>query len=272
MVIGCHVSQSESRFQRIDDPSETGMISRWLHYASTSVFSTHTGSPVSGRRLEFAESSVTRRRASSRLCGAQKNGLQGMWSSALGLVRPDDTARSRSFLRRHAGLSGIRGSTGSVSTLRQGEARTTRLPCRQSVLHQAVRLVRRPALPDQHDPGRGRGTAPGLAYGQGTGQAVHADPAGADRYARAEGHRHRRDLDPQGTHLSHCGERPDPSTADLVWRRGSLGSQHGAVLRLAGREEDARHSAGGDGHVEAVSQCRPPDARRRPPSCSTSSM
>ena len=52
-----------------------------------------------------------------------------------------------------------------------------------------------------------------------------------------EGDRHRRDLDPQGPHLPHRGERPDPRAADLVRRRGPLRGEHGAVLRLAGRKK-----------------------------------
>ena len=80
-------------------------------------------------------------------------------------------------------------------------------------------------------------------------------------HARSQGNRHRRDLDPQGTHLPHCGERPDSRAPDLVRRRGSLREEHGDVLRRAGREEDQGHSPGGDGHVEAVSQR---DQRTRP--------
>ena len=45
-------------------------------------------------------------------------------------------------------------------------------------------------------------------------------------------------VDPQGAHLSHRGERSDARASDLVRRRGSLGSEHGPVLRVAGREEE----------------------------------
>ena len=41
---------------------------------------------------------------------------------------------------------------------------------------------------------------------------------------------------------------------DLVWRRGSLGGEHGDVLPVAWQEEKRSHSLGGDGYVEAVSQ------------------
>lgn len=65
-------SLAGSRFSVFASPAKTGMISQWLLYVNASVFLTHTGSPVSARWSWFGESSVTRRRASSRSCGAQK--------------------------------------------------------------------------------------------------------------------------------------------------------------------------------------------------------
>ena len=38
-------------------------------------------------------------------------------------------------------------------------------------------------------------------------------------------------------HAYRMGERPDPASSDLVPRRGSLGSEHETVLRLAGQAE-----------------------------------
>ncbi len=118
---------TECGFQQIDAAAETGMISRWLLYANTSVFSTQSGSPVSVRRKRYAASSVTRWRASSLSCGAQKNNLQGMRSNALGLVRPHEAASARFVLRQHARHSRHRGSAGSLPMLRQGEAGEARL-------------------------------------------------------------------------------------------------------------------------------------------------
>ena len=54
--------------------------------------------------------------------------------------------------------------------------------------------------------------------------------AGQGGHAGTEGYRHRRDLDSQGPHLSHRGERSDSAAADLVRGRGPLGGEHGAVL------------------------------------------
>ena len=73
-------------------------------------------------------------------------------------------------------------------------------------------------------------------------------------HAWSAGDRHRRDLDPQGSHLPDRGQRPLARPADLVWRRGPLGGEHEPVLRLARPEEELAHSPGGDGHVEAFSQ------------------
>src|SRR5919197_801018 len=234
MVIELPASLAGFEFPRFDSAAGTGMMSRWLLHTNASVSSTHTGSPVSVRWKGSAVSSVIRRRASSPSFGAQKNGLQGMWSDALELVRPHDTAGAGFVQRRHAGLSGIRSSAAAMPLLRPGEAREARFPCRNSVLHEAVCLVCRPALSDEHNSGRRRGAASGLARRQGTGQAVHGGPVGASRCACSQGNWHRRDIYPQGTHLSHRGERSDPAPADLVWRRGSLGGQHGTVLRVAG--------------------------------------
>src|SRR4030065_1204568 len=76
MVMNSLGSLVGSRFSVFASSAKTGMISQWLLYANASVFLTHTGSPVAARWRWFAASSVTRRRASSLSCGAQKNGLQ----------------------------------------------------------------------------------------------------------------------------------------------------------------------------------------------------
>ena len=67
-----------------------------------------------------------------------------------GLVRPYDTARSRSVLWPLAHLCGVRSSSTSVSPLLQSETGATRLSCRPSVLHEAFCLVRRAPLPIEH--------------------------------------------------------------------------------------------------------------------------
>src|SRR4030095_4323040 len=49
------------------------------------------------------------------------------------------------------------------------------------------------------------------------------------------------------------GQRSSAASTNLVWRRGPIGSQHGAVLRLAWQEEERAYSPCCDGPVEAVS-------------------
>ncbi len=213
-----------------------------------------TRSPVFARNPRCAACSVIRRRASSPLDDAQKNALRRLRSSVHGLVRPADASGSRSVLWRHAHLPRVRGAARAVPKLRQGEERAARLPGQQSVLHQALCPLRGPALSSDHDQGRCRGAPSALGDGQDAGDAVHASAVGQGGHTRSQGDRHRRDLDPQGPRLPNRGERPASTAPDLVWRRGPQRGEHGAVLRLAGREEDQGHSPGGDGYVEAVSQ------------------
>ena len=88
------------------------------------------------------------------------------------------------------------------------------------------------------------GNAPGLADGQGPGNAVNEGIAASGADLRSRGDRGRRDLDPGGVHLPHRGQRPAALAANLV--RGndrseasmdeifqSLGPQKSRTIRLA---------------------------------------
>jgi Helix-turn-helix domain of transposase family ISL3 len=70
--------------------------------------------------------SAIRRRACLRSSGAQKNTVRPLRSRGCGLVRSQDPARSRSVLRRHPGIFGVRGTPRALWELRQGEARAAR--------------------------------------------------------------------------------------------------------------------------------------------------
>ena len=234
---------------------KTGMISGWPNQQRDGGdFGTRTRARGFVHIPRYVESSVTRRLASLRLYGAQKNDLRVLWPCAIGLVRPTCTPGARSVLWRHAHLSGGRGAARSVPQLRKGEARGVGVPGGQSVLYQALCLLRGAALPPSHHQGHCRGTQSSLGNDQDAGEAVHACAACQSGHAGTQGHRHRRDLDPQGPHLPHRGERSDSKASDLVRGRRPQRGEHDAVLRLAGREEDAAHSLGGDGHVETVLQ------------------
>jgi hypothetical protein len=115
----------------------------------------------------------------------------------------------------------------ALPMLRQGEARTPRLSCRQSVLHEAVCLVRRTPLPQQHHQGCCRGTesALGQTVKELDKQYMQAQleragtpgpkAIGIDEISIRKGHTYR-------IVVSDLIRRP----ADLVRRRGSFGSQH----------------------------------------------
>src|SRR6058998_2535575 len=90
------------------------------------------------------------------------------------VVRPQAAPRPRPGLRRPAHLPRRRGAARGLSALWHGEAGAARLPGRQSLLHQALRLLRGAALSSLADPGRGQGAAARLAHREGAGAAVHA--------------------------------------------------------------------------------------------------
>ena len=114
-------------FQEFQKGLAFGIMSEWPILRSDGGdfgMSMHSRGFVRSPRC--AACSVMRKRASSPSNGAQKNDLQLLWSSALGLVRPTHTARSRSVVWRRAHLSGHRGASGAVQELRAREARAAR--------------------------------------------------------------------------------------------------------------------------------------------------
>ena len=196
--------------------------------------------PISGQVQRYGASSVTRRPASFASSGGEKNGMRRLRTRPSRLVRPEDTPSPRPALRGHADLPGAGDSSRRVQEVRQGEAGEAGLAGGQSVLHQALRLLRGTALPDHDDQGRRRGNPAGLEDDQGPRRAVHAGAGATGGDACAEGGRDRRDLDPQGAHLPHRGQRLGTTTADLVRGQGPLGSEHGRVLPVAGLRQRAR--------------------------------
>src|SRR5450759_187885 len=146
---------------------ELGIMSRWPIYRSDSgACGTRTRSPVFAPNPRCAVSLVIRRRASSCLPGAQKNGLRVLRAGSFGLVRPAYTAGSRSAVRRHAHLPGDRGPAGAMPQLRQGEARAARFPGGQPALYETLCPLRGPALSAGDDQGHCGGAEARLGYGQ----------------------------------------------------------------------------------------------------------
>jgi len=101
-------------------------------------------SPAFVPKRACAVSSVIQRHACLRSSGAGKKSVWLLRAYAFGLVRSQDPARSRSVLRRHTGVLGVRAAPRAVPGSWQSEARTARLSCRQPVLHQALRYFVRP--------------------------------------------------------------------------------------------------------------------------------
>src|SRR5260221_9966565 len=184
--------------------------------------------------------------------GAEKNGVRSVWLFVPQFLRSTTVGGPRSFLWTDADLSGAGDAPSGLPEVRRSEARTFGLAGRQSVLHQAVCLLRGATMPRFDDQGGGRRTALGLENGQGAGQAVYVRAGAPDGLSSAVGHRHRRNLDPQRAHLPDRGERFAAPAAHLVRRQGPFRSQLGGVVCLAGCEEMWPDSSGRDGHVEAV--------------------
>ena len=151
---------------------------------------THIGLRDFVHNLSCVASSVIPKHVSSRWSGAQKNGLRLVWPSTVWLVRPARAACSRSFQWRYADLSGDRNTSRTLPPLRTREAGTAGMAGGQSVLHEAVCALRRPALPAGHNSGHRAGTSSGLGYRQDSRQAIHASPACKGRNARAESDRY----------------------------------------------------------------------------------
>src|SRR5687768_16178789 len=80
---------------------------------------------VSTHQPQCEEFSVIRKLASLALCGGQKNYMRHVRQNMARLVRPKSAAGSGFVLWRHAGISGVRDSSGTLSKLRQSEARAT---------------------------------------------------------------------------------------------------------------------------------------------------
>ena len=143
-------------FQRCEGAPKLGAGCRCPGHARISgVARTSMPSPDFVLALGCAAFSVIRKRGSSPWSGGEKNGVRCLRDGAAGLVRPAHAASSRPVLWRYTGLPRTGGAPGSLSALWQGEARATGFPGRQSVLHEAIRLLRRPALSQCHGPGRG---------------------------------------------------------------------------------------------------------------------
>src|SRR3990172_4504803 len=211
-----------------------------------------TGYLVSDLSRSSEGSSATPKPASSVLNGGGKNSVRCLRDGSPNLLRPQGPSGPGSPLRRHVSIPGDPDPAGPVQAVQEGVAGVAYVPLRQPVLHEAVRLLRRPAMPRLQHPGRCQGSVHGLAHGQGAGEAVHAGAAEACRHPGAEDYRDRRSVDSQGAHLPDRGQRPGPGAAHLVRGNGPVRSLHGRLLQVAGTQEEQGNQDRRDVHVEAV--------------------
>src|SRR6516162_2080963 len=158
---------------------------------TNAAWTMHTDSLASAPIRRSGDFSATPRRESCASFAGEKNGVWDLRTEPTDLLRPQDPSHPRSLLRRHARLPGGRSPACLLPELLGREAGEAALAGRQSVLHSALRLLCRPAVPDRDDPGCGSRAAPRLEDGQGAGDGVHARATPASRDAGPRGDRHR---------------------------------------------------------------------------------
>ena len=249
-------------FVAFETSSKSDMISSCDPHDDIEGCWTNIDSPVFARARRSKASSATPRLGSSRCCAVKKNGLRVLRPRPFRLVRPEDPSGTGQVLRRRADLSGDRDPEGSVPELRYREAGEAVVSGRQPVLHQTLRLLRQPPLPDLDPQGRGQGASSRLEHGQGPRDAVYAGAAPAEAAGKADHHRHRRDCAAQGPCLPDRRQRLGPASAAVVRGRGSLRGKPGQVLHGTGFPGPETHPAGRHGHVEGLLQVHP---TQRPP-------
>src|ERR1700722_12652584 len=217
-------------------------------------FATCTGSPDSYLGPPSTASLAAPGPSCSPSSAVEKNGLRLLRASVANLLRSTSAPGARPLLWGSARLSSLLHSPRPVLLVLRREDRTIGLAGQQSLLHQALCLLRGTTLPRLYYQGSGRGFVPRLANGQGAGQAVHDRAAPPRRSAQSQGHWHRRNLRRQRPQLPDRGQRSDPRQGHLVRWPGSLRGQHGPVLCLARSPKIQQNTARGHGYVESVPQ------------------
>ena len=197
-------------FEGFEPSGKLGMIWRW---ANSDGCRTRIASPGCARRQQCVGCLAIRRRGSWCCCGGEKNGVWHLWTMAPQFLRQTATVGAGPVVRRRAHLPGRGGTPGGVPELRDSEARAAGEVGRQSLLQQAVCILRGASVPGGDDLGCSQGAAPGLGLGQNAGEAVHARAVATRGHPRAQRYWDRRDLDPRGP-LFHRNPMVDPASAD----------------------------------------------------------
>ena len=183
--------------------------------------------------------------------GAKKNYMRKLWNSSMEFLRSSDAEISGFVLRPETDFPGSGNQTCFLQKVREGEARDVGLAFGEFSSYKPLCLFCGSEMPIDDDCRCSQGVETGLENGQRVRQAIYARAAETNRDTGTTCDRDRRDLDSEGTDLSNSGERFNPQTCNLVWRRGSLGREHGFVLPGSGPKKDGQDRASGHGHVES---------------------
>ncbi len=191
---------------------------------------TNTGSPGFVRRRRSRGYSEIQRPGSYGLSGLKKNGMRFMRQSTSKLLRQDNAAYTGFVLRGCPDISGSGSAASTVQRVRESEAGETPLAGEQSLLHEAVFLLRGEEMPRHEHSGCGQGAETGLTCGQGAGEGVHARAAqaqsraapraiGIDEVSLRKGHTYRivvSDLE-RGRPIWFSGEDRSEASMDMFY-------------------------------------------------------
>lgn len=193
---------------------EIRMISGWERRGD---YWTNIGSPDIARDQKYRGYLESRKHESLDLSGLKKNDMWLLRHCASWLLRQDGTTDTGFVLWGCEDLPGGGSSKSPVQKVRQGEERKASLAGEQSLLHEAVFLLRGSEVPC-HDRKRCcQRTEAGLACGEGIRQGVHGGTAAEESGGSASGNRDRRTVIAEGAYVSDSGKRFGAGSSDLVW-------------------------------------------------------
>lgn len=197
---------------------------------------------------------ATRKNGLSILSGHKKNGMWLVWNRASELLRQDGSTDAGSVLRRCSHISVSGSPSCSLQKVRESEAGKTSLAGKQSLLYEAILLLRGKEVSSHDCQGCSKRVEAGLAFCKCIGQRVYAVTTPAKFCGSTSGDRDRRTVVTEGAYLSYCSKRSVGRATYIVrWAR-PFREGHGYVLRVARTEEEKEHTIGGHGYVESLCQ------------------
>ena len=131
--------------------------------------------------------SETREPWSSDLSGGKKNGMWLLRDSPSKLLRQESTAHTGSILRGCSDLSGSGDPAGTMPEVWESEAGGVGLVSQQSILHEAVFLLRGAKVPCDDHTGCGKRAEAGLADGKGVREGIYAGATSPQSCSSAPG-------------------------------------------------------------------------------------